>query len=176
MRKEEDMKSKSTQTKPSIVFCHGLWADGSCFSKGIPALQADGHQEIAAQHGLNTTADDVANVRSALGRVSSPAILVGHSYGGSVITGAGTDDRVTGLVYIAALAPDAAETSQTQQSNFPKTDVFSYIEVGDGRIWLLPEGIESFAGDLSEQAHKIVWRTQCVPAADLFNAKVGGTR
>ncbi len=88
---------------------------------------------IAAQYGLNTTANDIATVRSTLGRVSSPAILVGHPYGGSVITGAGTDDRVAGLVYIAALAPDADETSQTQQSNFPTTDVFSYIEVADGR-------------------------------------------
>jgi pimeloyl-ACP methyl ester carboxylesterase len=79
------------------------------------------------------------------------------------------------LVYIAALAPDADETSQTQQSNFPKTDVFSYIEVVDGRIWLLPEGIDCFAGDLSEQEKKLVWATQCVPAPDLFNAKVGGT-
>jgi hypothetical protein len=54
------MTSKSTETEPSIVFCHGLWADGSCFSKVIPALQAEGHQVIAAQYGLNTTADDVA--------------------------------------------------------------------------------------------------------------------
>src|ERR1700730_18641222 len=170
------MTAKSTQTKPSIVFCHGLWADGSCFSKVIPALQAEGHQVIAAQYALNTTADDIATVRSALGQVNSPAILVGHSYGGSVITGGGTDDRVPGLVYIAALAPDANETSQTQQSNFPKTDVFSCIEVADGRIWLLPEGIDCFAGDLSEEGKKLVWATQCVPAADLFNAKVGGTR
>jgi len=162
-------------TKPSIVFCHGLWADGSCFSKVIPTLQAEGHQVIAAQYSLNTTADDIATVRRTLGRVNSPAILVGHSYGGSVITGAGTDDRVAGLVYIAALAPDADETSQTQQSNFPRTDVFSHIEVADGRIWLLPEGIDSFAGDLSEQEKKLVWATQCVPAPDLFEAKVGGT-
>src|ERR1700730_10435006 len=105
------MTAKSMQTKPSNVFCHGLWADGSCFSKVIPALQAEGHQVIAAQYALNTTADDVATVRSTLGRVSSPAILVGHSYGGSVITGAGTDDRVAGLIYIAALAPDTDETS-----------------------------------------------------------------
>jgi pimeloyl-ACP methyl ester carboxylesterase len=166
---------KSTQTKPSIVFCHGLWADGSCFSKVIPTLQADGHQVIAAQYALNTAADDVATVKSTLGRVNSPAILVGHSYGGSVITGAGTDDRVAGLVYIAALAPDADETSQTQQSKFPTTDVFSYIEVADGRIWLRPEGIDCFAGDLSEQEKKLVWATQCVPNPDLFNAKVGGT-
>ena len=169
------MTAKSTQTKPGIVFCHGLWADGSCFSKLIVPLQAEGYECIAAQYGLNTTAEDVALVKATIGRVSSPVILVGHSYGGTVITGAGTDDRVAGLVYICALAPDADETSQTQQSNFPKTDVFSYIEVADGRIWLRPEGIDCFAGDLSEQEKKLVWATQCVPAPDLFNAKVGGT-
>src|SRR6201987_4322169 len=87
-------ESKMKDTKPSIVFCHGIWADGSCFSKVIPALQAEGHQCIAAQYSLTTTADDVATVKRTLSRVSSPAILVGHSYGGSVITGAGTDDRV----------------------------------------------------------------------------------
>ena len=91
------------QTKPSIVFCHGIWADGSCFSKVIPALQADGYEVMAAQYGLDTNEGDVATVRRTLGRVSSPAILVGHSYGGSVITAAGTDHRVIGLVYIAAL-------------------------------------------------------------------------
>src|SRR5579863_10654890 len=105
---------KSPMTKPSIVFCHGIWADGSCFNKVIPALQADGHEVIAVQYGLDTFAEDVATVKRTLGRVSSPAILVGHSYGGSVITAAGTDDRVAGLVYIAALAPDADETSQSQ--------------------------------------------------------------
>ena len=158
---------KSTPTKPSIVFCHGLWADGSCFSKVIPALQAEGHQVIAAQYGLNTTADDIATVRSTLGRVNSPAILVGHSYGGSVITAAGVDDRVAGLVYIAALAPDADETSQSQQTKFPVTDVFKRIEVADGRVWLRPEGVECFAGDLSEQEQKIVCATHYAPAADL---------
>lgn len=124
----------SAQSKPSIVFCHGLWADGSCFGKLIPSLQADGHQVIAAQYGLDTPEGDVATVIQALGRVDSPAILVGHSYGGSVITAAGTDDRVVGLVYIAALAPDADETSQSLQDKFPTTDVFGHIEVADGRI------------------------------------------
>ena len=162
-------------TKPSIVFCHGIWADGSCFSKVMPALQAEGHQCIAAQYSLNTTADDIATVKSTLGRVSSPAILVGHSYGGSVITGAGSDDRVVGLVYIAAFAPDADETSQTQPSKFPKTDVLSHVEVADGRIWLLPEGMDSFAGDLSDQEKQLVWATQTVPAPDLFDAKVAAT-
>jgi pimeloyl-ACP methyl ester carboxylesterase len=66
------------QTKPSIVFCHGIWADGSCFSKVIPTLQAEGHEVMAAQYGLDTLAGDVAAVKRTLGRVSSPAILVGH--------------------------------------------------------------------------------------------------
>lgn len=108
-----------SQTKPSIVFAHGLWADGSCFSKLIPTLQAEGYQVASSQHSLDTPEGDVATLLRTLGRVSSPAILVGHSYGGSVITAAGTDDRVAGLVYIAALAPDETETSQSQQGQFP---------------------------------------------------------
>ena len=161
--------------KPSIVFAHGLWADGSCYSKVIPALEADGHQVVSAQNSLDTLAGDVATVTRALGRVSSPAILVGHSYGGTVITAAGTDDRVAGLVYIAALAPDADETSQSLQDQFPATEVFAHIEVADGRIWLLPSGIGCFAGDLPEQEQKLVWATQGVPDAGLFNQKLPGT-
>jgi len=161
--------------KASIVFAHGLWADGSCFSKVIPALQADGHQVVSAQNSLDTLEGDVAAVTRALGRVSSPAILVGHSYGGTVITAAGTDDRVAGLVYIAALAPDEGETSQSLQEQFPVTDIFAHIEIADGRIWMLPSGIGCFAGDLPEQEQKVVWAAQGVPAADLFNQKLPGT-
>ena len=161
--------------KPSIVFAHGLWADGSCFSKVIPALQADGHQVVSAQNSLDTLEGDVATVTRALGRVSSPAILVGHSYGGTVITAAGTDDRVAGLVYIAALAPDEGETSQSLQDQFPVTDIFAHIEIADGRVWMVPSGIGCFAGDLSEQEQKLVWATQGVPDVDLFNQKLDGT-
>jgi len=168
------MKSKSTETKPSIVFCHGIWADGSSFNKVIPTLQADGYPVIAAQYGLDTFAGDVATVKRTLERVSSPVILVGHSYGGSVITAAGTDDRVAGLVYIAALAPDVDETSQSQQAKFPVTDVFSHIEIADGPIWMLPEAVEYFAGDLSEPEKKVVWATHFAPAADLFTQKLEG--
>lgn len=119
----------------------------------------------------HSTAEDVALTKAAIGRVSGPVVLVGHSYGGSVITGAGTDERVAALVYICALAPDADETSQTQQSNFPKAAVFSHIEVKDGRIRLLPEGIDDFAGDLPDQGKKLVLATQGVPKPDLFVAK-----
>src|SRR5712671_2865729 len=129
----------SKQTKPSIVFCHGIWADGSCFSKVVPALQADGYEVMAAQYGLDTNEGDVATVKRTLGRVSSPAILVGHSYGGSVITAAGTDDRVV------------------------------------GRVWMRPEGVVCFAGDLAEQEQKVVWATHYAPAADLFSRNAPGT-
>jgi len=164
-----------TNTKPSIVFAHGLWADGSCFSKLIPTLLADGHEVMASQHGLDSLATDVAAVKACLARVRSPAILVGHSYGGTLITHAGIDPRVAGLVYIAALAPDVDETSQGQQDKFAKTDVFQHIDVTDGRVWLKPSGVGCFAGDLTEAEQKLVYVTQGVPVADLFNQKVEGT-
>jgi pimeloyl-ACP methyl ester carboxylesterase len=160
--------------RPSIVFCHGIWADGSCFNKLIPTLQAEGYKTIAAQYGLDSPEADVATVLSALGRVSSPAILVGHSYGGSVITAAGTDDRVAGLVYISALAPDEDETTQSQLEKFPAADVLGLVEPADGRLWLRPEGVECFAGDLSPAEKQVVWATQFPPAADLFSRNAPG--
>ena len=165
----------ASQSKPSIVFVHGLWADGSCFAKLIPTLQKEGFEVIASQHGLDSHAGDVTSVKRALGRVSEPAILVGHSYGGSVITAAGTDDRVAALVYIAAFAPNDDETTQSLQEKFPPTDIFSHIEVADGRVWLKPNGVPSFAGDLPKQEQALVWATQAAPVADLFNQKVEGT-
>ena len=164
----------SKQTKPGIVFVHGLWADGSCFQKLIPTLQAEGHEVICSQHGLDSLKSDVNCVTRCFGRVSGPIVLVGHSYGGTLITHAGTDDRVAALVYIAALAPDETETSQSLQQQFPVTDVFSHIEVADGRIWLRSDGVADFAGDLPEAEQKVVWATQAAPVPDLFTQKIDG--
>jgi pimeloyl-ACP methyl ester carboxylesterase len=154
--------------KPTIVFCHGIWADGSCFSKVIPALQADGHEVIAVQYGLDSFDEDVATIKRTLNRVSSPVLLVGHSYGGATITAAGTDDRVVGLVFIAAVAPDVGETVQNQLDQYP-SDIFSRVEVADNRAWMLPNGVEFFAGDLPEAEQKLVWATHYAPVADLFH-------
>jgi pimeloyl-ACP methyl ester carboxylesterase len=162
------------QSKPSIVFAHGLFADGSCYSKVIPTLQAEGHEVISAQNSLDSLEGDIAAVKRALGRVSTPAVLVGHSQGGTIITHAGTDDRVAALVYICALAPDEDETAASLQAKFPQTDLFNYLEVAEGRIWLLPDGIGCFAGDLSPEEQQLVWATQGVPAADLFEQKAPG--
>ena len=163
-----------TKTRKSIEFCHGIWADGSCFNKVIPALQAEGFEVMSAQYGLDTNEGDVAAVKRTLGRVSTPAILVGHSYGGSVITAAGTDKRVAGLVYIAALAPDEDETSQSLLDKFPTSDIFSHIEVAEGRVWMKPDGVASFAGELPEQEQKVVWATHFAPAAELFTKNAAG--
>lgn len=160
--------------KPSIVFAHGLWADGSCYSKVMKLLVADGYEVFSTQNQLNTVADDAAAVRSALGRVSSPSVLVGHSYGGTVITAAGTDERVAALVYICALAPDDGETSQAEQDKYPQTPVFQHIDVADGRIWVKRSGLPDFAGDLPEDEQTLVFATQTVPLADLFNQPVPG--
>lgn len=157
----------SAQRKLTIVFCHGIWADGSCFSKVIPALQKDGHEVMAAQYGLDSYEEDVAAIKRTLNRVGSPVLLVGHSYGGATITAAGMDERVVGLVYIAAVAPDAGETVQDQLNKYP-SDIFTRVEVADGRAWMLPNGTEFFCGDLSDEEQKVVWATHYAPVADLF--------
>ncbi len=164
----------STPTKPSIVFCHGIWADGSCFNKLLPPLQAEGYEVICAQYGLDTNEADVAATIRTFNRVHDRILLVGHSYGGAVITAAGTDDRVAGLVYINALGPDETETSQTEQDKFPQTPAFGQIEVGDGRIWMLPGGAACFCGDLPEEEQKVVWATAWPPSVELFSSNVPG--
>src|SRR5882757_3859373 len=161
-------------TKPSIVFAHGLWADGSCFSKVIGPLQADGYECIASQHGLDSLEGDVASVTRCVARASGPVLLVGHSYGGTLITHAGTDDRVRGLVYIAALGVDETETSQSEQEKFARTEVFQHIEIAEDRIWLLEAGMSCFAGDLPEDEQRLVWATAMPPVADLFDQKADG--
>lgn len=161
------MENKSTNGKPSIVFCHGLWADGSCFNKLIPSLVTEGFNVMSVQYGLNSYQEDLDMIQYTLNRIDGPVILVGHSYGGATITGAGNDDKVVGLVFISALAPDTGETAQSQTANYP-AEVFNHIEISDGRIWLLPEGTKYFAGDLSEGDQKLIWSTHCPPNVELL--------
>jgi pimeloyl-ACP methyl ester carboxylesterase len=99
-------------------------------------------------------------------------VLVGHSYGGTVITASGTDDRVKALVYICALVPEDGDPSQADQVKFPQTPVFQHIEVADGRLFPRPSGVPDFAGDLPEAEQKLVWATQIAPLADLFGQPV----
>jgi pimeloyl-ACP methyl ester carboxylesterase len=102
--------TNATTTKANIVLVHGAWADGSSWSKVIPILKNAGHRVIAVQLPLHSVADDVTTVKRAIDLVGGPTLLVGHSYGGFVITNAGYNNpNVTGLVYVAAFAPDEGQ-------------------------------------------------------------------
>jgi len=98
-------------TRSTVVLVHAAWADASSWNKIIPLLQMKGIQVAAVQIPLTSLSDDVAAVRQVLKRMSGPVVLVGHSYGGAVITAAGSENaNVKALVYIAAMAPDEGET------------------------------------------------------------------
>jgi pimeloyl-ACP methyl ester carboxylesterase len=104
-------------TNVNIILVHGLWVDGSSWSKVIPILQNAGHKVIAVQLPLHSLADDIATVKRAIDFVGGPVILVAHSYGGYVITNAGYNNpNVKGLVYVAAHAPREGQ----QHGPFPK--------------------------------------------------------
>jgi pimeloyl-ACP methyl ester carboxylesterase len=128
----------------NIVLVHGFWADGSSWSKVIPILRNEGHQVVAVQLPLHSVADDVATVKRALEQLKGPIILVGHSYGGFVTTNAAyTNPNVTGLVYVAALAPDEGETLNDYVKAWPK----EFIEAGVGSVKPDSGGFQFIAQD-----------------------------
>jgi len=117
-------KSQTTDNaKPTIVFVHGIWADGSCWTNQIAALQAKGYHVISVQNPINSLAEDVATTQRAIDLVKGKVILVGHSWGGMVITQAGNDPKVVGLVYLAGYGPDAGESLSAVSANAPQTDL-----------------------------------------------------
>ena len=159
--------------KPTVVFAHGLWADGSCWSEVITRLHTEGFNTIAVQNPLTSLEDDVSAIKRALDRAGDgPVILVGHSWGGVVITASGTDERVKGLVYVAALAPDSGETAAQLSAKFDPAPIFKHVAVVGGYIWLNRDAIPHFAGDLSEREQDLIYATQGPANAALFEAKV----
>jgi len=154
----QGMPTNTTTTKPTnIVLVHGAWADGSGWNKVIPILTAAGHKVIAVQLPLHSLADDVATVKRAIDHIGGPVILVGHSYGGEVITNAGYNNpNVKGLVYIAAFAPDKGEGefSFINPAKFPKGLL---IKDSGGFIYLNPELFrENFAQDVTPAEAEIM--------------------
>src|SRR5271163_1662816 len=118
---EEDMSSDGSfgDTVRNVVLVHGAYADGSSWSEVIERLQGAGLAATAVQNPLTSLADDVAHTRRVLALQDGPAILAGHSFAGTVITEAGMDPRVVGLVYVAARAPDAGEDYAALANRFP---------------------------------------------------------
>ncbi|MBW4579887.1 MAG: alpha/beta hydrolase [Tildeniella nuda ZEHNDER 1965/U140] len=157
----------------NVVLVHGFWADGSCYSEIIPTLLAEGYEVIAVQNPLTSLADDVTATKRALARIEGQCLLVGHSWGGFVITEAGNDERVSGLVYIAALAPDAGETTIDLLSKYEPAPASQYFQEQDGFIWLSKEGIQkTFADDLVAEQSALIYTTQIAPSVSLLGAKV----
>src|SRR5262245_9326113 len=117
----------TAQAEPvkNIVLVHGAFADGSSWAKVIPILQAEGYHVTAVGNPLTSLADDVAAVKRALALQDGPTLLVGHSWGGFVMTEAGADPKVVGLVYIAAFAPDTGEIAEDLLKPYPPQPAFA---------------------------------------------------
>jgi pimeloyl-ACP methyl ester carboxylesterase len=156
----------NAQTQPSagiktVLLVHGAWADGSCWSKVIPLLEAKGLHVVAVQIPLTSFVDDIAATQRAIALEDGPVLLVGHSYGGAVITEAGNDPKVAGLVYVSAVAPDKGESAFGLITSVP-TPVGSELRPDkSGFLKLTPKGIaEDFAQDLSAKEIAILTATQ----------------
>lgn len=156
----------------NIILVHGFWADGSCYCKIIPSLLAEGYNVIAVQNPLTSLEDDIAATKRALDRTEGKCILVGHSWGGFVITEVGNDERVSGLVYIAALAPDADESMMDLMSKYGEPS--PHFQEQNGFVWISKAGVDKvLANGLSEERRMFIHATQTTPSTSLTTAKIG---
>src|SRR5246127_4427903 len=143
--------ANSPQGVRNIVIVHGAWADGSSWSKVIALLQAKGLHVVAVQNPLTSLPDDVAATKRAIALQDGPVLLVGHSYGGAVITEAGNDPKGVGLVYVAAFAPADGQSVNDLGKSFSVPPGSAEVRPdASGFLTLTPKGIaEHFAQDLS---------------------------
>ena len=149
-------------TVKNVVLVHGAFADGSSYAKVIPLLEAKGLNVIAVQNPLSSLADDVAAAKRAIATQDGPVILVGHSWGGMVISEAGNDPKVAALVYIAALVPDDGQSTNDVLKPYPPTPGLSAISAdAAGYLTLTRAGIEdAFVPNLPKDERAIVYATQ----------------
>jgi pimeloyl-ACP methyl ester carboxylesterase len=157
----------------TVLLIHGAWADGSSWSKLIPLLEAKGLHVVAVQIPLTSFADDVAATQRAIALEDGPLLLVGHSYGGAVITEAGNDPKVAGLVYVSAVAPDQGESALGLISSIP-TPIGSELRPDkSGFLKLTPKGIaEDFAQDLSAKEIEVLTATQVPTSAAAMKGEI----
>lgn len=162
------------QTAINIVLVHGAWADASSWSKVIPLLLAKGFHVAAAQNPLSSPADDVASTTRIINAQPGPVLLVGHSYGGYVITEAGNNPKVVGMVYVAAFGPDTGETLAVTAKDFaPAPAVAEIQQIADGFLLLSPKGVaEDFAQDLSDEEKQIMTVTQAPTSSSIFGTPI----
>lgn len=161
-------------TKPSIVLVHGFWGDAAHWSKVIVQLSKMGYESIhAVENPLSSLADDAERTRKMIAQQKGPVVLVGHSYGGMVITEAGNHPNVAALVYIAAFAPDAGESVADLSKGYPAPGGASVAPDSDGYLWIDPSKYrESFCHDLTAEEALVMAVTQKAPLGSTAGDKV----
>jgi pimeloyl-ACP methyl ester carboxylesterase len=162
--------------RPNLVLVHGAWADGSCWSSVIERLQAEGFQVRAPQFPLSSLADDVARLRQVLEFQDGPTIVVGHSYGGQIITALGPDaPNVVGLVYIAAFGLDEGESLGALLSQGPVTPALAHLFTDSrGFGWLSEDDfVNHFAGDVEPTRARALYAVQQPLASSAFTDVMG---
>src|SRR3984893_17197366 len=157
---------------PNILLVQGAWAAGSGWEGVIERLQADGYNVTAPQFPESSLADDVARLRQVLNRQKGPTVLVGHSYGGQIMTALGTDaPNVAGLVYIAAFGLDEGETIGALLAQGPPTPALAHLDIDEQGFAWLPEDdfVNHFAADVDPVKARVMHAVQQPLAATAFN-------
>src|SRR3989440_4539073 len=156
----------------NVVLVHGAGADGSSWAEVIQRLQAAGLHVTAVQHPPTSLADSIAATRRALALQDGPTVLVAHSWGGTVISEAGMDPKVTALVYVAARAPDAAEDFVALSAKFPTMPVRAGVQEHDGFTYLSEEAfLKYFANGVAREKARVLYAEQEPTAASLFGGR-----
>ena len=162
---------------PNIVLVHGAWADGSSWSGVIQRLQAGGFNVTAPQFAMGSLANDVARLRQVLARQNGPTIVVGHSYGGQIMTALGTDaPNVIGLVYIAAFGLDQGESiGALLAQGGPQPPALAHLDIDKQGFAWLPEGdfVNHFAADVDPLKAKVMYAVQQPLAATALGEVMG---
>lgn len=159
---------------PAIILVHGFWGGAAHWSKVIIELSRKGYSNIhAVELPLTSLADDAERTRKMIAQQAGPVLLVGHSYGGAVISEAGNQANVAGLVYIAAFAPDAGESPGAITQQHPPVAVPNLAPDSDGYLWVKPDLFhESFCQDLTADEGLVMGITQKAPLASTFGDAV----
>lgn len=162
------------KTKPTIILVHGFWGGAAHWSKVIVELSRKGYDKLrAVELPLTSLADDAERTRKMVGQQQGPIVLVGHSYGGAVITETGDVPDIVGLVYIAAFAPDSGESPGSLSQAKPPAAIANLAPDKDGYLWIKPDKFhESFCQDLTPDEALVMAVTQKAPLASTFGDNV----
>jgi len=163
-----------TKGVKNIVLVHGAFADGSCWAKVISQLHAKGYNVIAVQNPLTSLKDDAAATKRAIDQMDGPVLLVAHSFGGIVLSEVGSDPKVAGLLYVAAIVPEEGQSANAVNASMPTTGIEKKFLISqDGFVSLSVKAVnENFAPDVSPEERKLIFATQVPLAASAGEEKV----